>query len=311
MRHLEELSDETVNPITKLRDININIWLDQSSMENNLEELKKIPGINICSTSDLIKNFMASKIFSDEEKSNFLKCLLFEYLPPANYAAIADFERVVLLIMYGGLYVDTDVGLKMNFATFKEKLKQNLIHDDNYAVHIFIKFLKITLNKTTDEIYDDFLLNTESRQKTISMIAESYSDKWNDFLMEKYKEKYSLIPNDDLTAQIGIFHTPCNNNIILAAANHPVLINLLKNMVNTELNLINNEHINLKEFYSKQHAMLAKKCLYVLKPEDILSNEESQRYCRGIMFVSSNKNNALIRDLTIEIGPGLIDKQTE
>ncbi|MEY3182187.1 MAG: hypothetical protein RLZ35_172 [Pseudomonadota bacterium] len=94
-------------------DYTVNIWVDNSSYFENRDDLGEINHLRIRYVDDLLEQFSApsNSAFTDTEKADFIKILCFEYLAPANYAAISDFLRIEILRQEGGIYIDTDVML--------------------------------------------------------------------------------------------------------------------------------------------------------------------------------------------------------
>lgn len=104
---------QTLTQLSKNLDPNfsINIWTDQSSRELNTSEFAHISGLTIRNIESEILHAMQTpnNLYTSFEQANFIKWVLFEYLAPTNYAAIADLLRIEILRMEGGVYLDTDV----------------------------------------------------------------------------------------------------------------------------------------------------------------------------------------------------------
>lgn len=104
---------QTITQLSKRVDasFSINIWTDQSSRAINNHEFDRIPGLKIRNIeSEILNKVQASDSpYTYFEQTNFLKWILFEYLAPANYAAISDLLRIEILRTEGGIYLDTDV----------------------------------------------------------------------------------------------------------------------------------------------------------------------------------------------------------
>lgn len=91
----------------------VNIWTDQGSRNSNNTQFQQISGLNIKNLeTELLANVRGNNsIYTETEKNSFFKWILFEYLPPANYAAISDLLRIEILRQYGGMYLDVDVAI--------------------------------------------------------------------------------------------------------------------------------------------------------------------------------------------------------
>jgi hypothetical protein len=88
----------------------LKIWTDAGSRNSNGKSFGDIPGLIVENIEDLLGRFLSDKNenFTYQEKLCYVKCILFEYFRPANYAAIADFLRIEILRQEGGLYMDLD-----------------------------------------------------------------------------------------------------------------------------------------------------------------------------------------------------------
>lgn len=113
----------------------LSIWVDSSSYQANYNDFEKIPYLTIKKTEDLLADTLKSNFLEDSEKANLLKSLLFENLEPGNYGAISDFLRILIAILYGGIYLDTDTLLNEDCAlSFPDKIacvKRGLLHMEN------------------------------------------------------------------------------------------------------------------------------------------------------------------------------------
>ncbi len=90
-----------------------------------------------------------------------------------------------------------------------------------------------------------------------------------------------------------------NSNVIIASRNHPVLINILKNMIKNEMDLFDPNKDKL--FESREKVMLAKKCQYKLDSSEFTSNEVCQ-YVLNHMYTNINQEVPFIKYMTINIG---------
>ncbi|HSX20485.1 MAG TPA: glycosyltransferase [Gammaproteobacteria bacterium] len=104
LQHLASLC-ENIQPVYE-----VNIWTDAGSRQANAAQFKQIAGLTVRHIEgELLKNLLSNDSpYTDIEKKHFLKWMLFEYLAPANYAAVSDLLRIEILRQHGGLYLDTD-----------------------------------------------------------------------------------------------------------------------------------------------------------------------------------------------------------
>ncbi len=228
---LRDLSVAALDPINRSRDVEINIWLDDSAMRNNIHQLKEIPGLKINKISDLIENFIKSTDFNEEEKANFLRCLFIEYLPPTNYAAIADFLRIELLRQKCGMYIDTDVGMNSSFEEHVNMIEEDFIEDavfnkwldfmcevsesvySNRSIKLFAWVENLIAELQVDvDLPREKKLNDSILKDNINKIKKSDPFIWDAFL----KYSYHIQFDRELLSKTGICNSYRNNNRVLS-----------------------------------------------------------------------------------------------
>ncbi len=245
----------------------LNIWADKGSLLANVDAFNNIIGLKVRMVEEeLLKPMMEEKNspYSDFEKMKMLKCLFFEYLPPQNYAAVADFLRVEVLRQNGGIYIDTDNTLEERFVTTNSLDDKKLLEKIRY----------FSLNKTTNP-------PEELTKKAIQLNDE----------IEEMISKYKVIEK-------GISAPNCQNDVVIVSNDGKTnLAELLKSMLKE---MFNQEKLYFKDVSS---FCIAKKLpiSIIPVPEQIKVVEE---YEKLLMAQCYKSNNTPRRQLTIEIGPG-------
>jgi len=208
----------------------IMLWTDASSREANSKLFADSPGIVVKNVEDLLNDFLndAESGFTDEEKADFVKCILFEYLEPCNYAAISDYLRILILLKHGGEYADTDTFLKifqgMRSAHAREFLREQVFQENFLKDPLFRSFFKESERKLLGMTELCFC----SRELLDS--SEFFYKKWIEF-QKKIRDSYSFSIETALISKVGIMHAPNNNNYIMASKGHPALRFCMKRMV--------------------------------------------------------------------------------
>ena len=316
----------------------VKLWTDASSREANAKLFCDTPGITIESIEDLLNDFLndAELDLSEEERVDFIKCILFEYISPCNYAAIADYLRILILYKHGGQYADTDTFLNMFYGL--EYLKD---------------FLKMLPDKHLSMLFDRASPRTASEFVLNHMHGED-AEKWKEF-QKKNRDSYSFSINITSIARTGIAHSLRNNNYIIAAKGHPALRECMKMMIEemkevhsvseecfnkdyaTWKNLPNSlskelppgyseEHLTKQFFKSERAWRCSKKSSKLLSyslighvPQGTSEIDKflARNYLTEFLLIESGagcieKNLApAIRKLTVELGPGCLHGVTE
>lgn len=111
---------QTLTRLSKEIDANftVNIWTDAGSRTINAHAFAKVSGLTIRNVeTEILNNILGSASpYTSFEQENFMHWVLFEYLAPANYAAIADLLRIEILRLEGGVYLDTDLEISSERA---------------------------------------------------------------------------------------------------------------------------------------------------------------------------------------------------
>jgi len=97
----------------------LNVWMDSSAREANgkeLAEMQATEGFIVRETGEILDYIATTPSFTEDEKTQLLKALAFEYMSPPNYGAVSDFLRLLILYKEGGIYADFDI-IPENFAS--------------------------------------------------------------------------------------------------------------------------------------------------------------------------------------------------
>lgn len=150
------------------------MWVDDSSYENNHMKFSTINGLSIHNLSELEKDMRET--YGDSIFNIFKKEIVdFELsIQPKGYAALSDFYRVEVLRQYGGIYLDTDIKMKL--------MDKNLPPDFKINFSPTGVFGRIPENHGANCIMiasDDFNAKNEAKNGFINMIRFNHKILFN------------------------------------------------------------------------------------------------------------------------------------
>lgn len=181
---------QTLTRLSKDIDPNfsINLWTDHGSRTVNAYEFSKITTLTIRNIeAELLYNVVATDSqYSTFEQENFMNWILFEYLAPANYAAIADLLRIEILRLEGGVYIDTDLEI-ISDTSFKQHILTLFNNVANHGGLSCLRNQRFTNNNLIVAAKD---AATEQKLKAlVNYMSISMSDKYLQQMQQHFNSK--------------------------------------------------------------------------------------------------------------------------